>query len=441
VSRLPSGLPYIVMEYLEGQDLRELIEREGNPGIESLPRCVHFVLQILRGLQVAHRAKVVHRDMKPANCFVTTKDGEPDFIKLVDFGISKLQAPDAVHLTDAGTSLGTPLYMAPEQARNPKNVDARADLYATATILYELIAGRTPFIPESGTLTELLFKLGVEEPPRIEEFRPDIPADLAEVIHHGLVKDPKVRFQSASEFAEAIAPYADGRSTLVLTRMLHRHATGMSHFPPPQGPPTFVDQRRPSYARISVRPPGSGTEPLAAPEGGTQPIATLRSGDGAMAVADTALSASVNASGAAATTVDRPRRNPVVMAAIAAALTGTALAVGWSLMRSTPDAPVSTGTEEVRGQDRTPSSGPDVAPVDGDPNAVVERVAPPTAEVVAPTPSLLEPSEPAPPTASAIASTGPTPTASTASSSGPTSAPTAPPPPGRTKVGDIGLKD
>ncbi|MEQ9322778.1 MAG: serine/threonine-protein kinase, partial [Polyangiaceae bacterium] len=86
VCELPSGVPYLVMEYLEGQDLKELLETEGDPGLDDIPRAVHITLQILRGLQVAHRADIVHRDMKPANVFIVTKDGAPDFVKIVDFG-------------------------------------------------------------------------------------------------------------------------------------------------------------------------------------------------------------------------------------------------------------------------------------------------------------------------------------------------------------------
>ncbi|MCA9617376.1 MAG: serine/threonine protein kinase, partial [Myxococcales bacterium] len=106
VCELPSGVPYLVMEYLEGEDLKELIAREGQPGLVDIPRAVHFTLQILRGLQVAHRADIVHRDMKPANVFVVRKDGDPDFVKIVDFGISKLRTEDKIDLTAAGSSLG-----------------------------------------------------------------------------------------------------------------------------------------------------------------------------------------------------------------------------------------------------------------------------------------------------------------------------------------------
>lgn len=397
VSKLPSGLPYMVMEYLEGEDLQELLEREGEPGIESIPRCVHFVTQILRGLQVAHRAGIVHRDMKPANCFVTKKDGEPDFIKLVDFGISKLQQPDAVHLTDVGTSLGTPLYMSPEQARNPKDVDSRADLYAAATILYELLTGRTPFIPESGLLTELLFKLGMEEPPRVETFRPDLPLELCEIIHHGLVKDPAKRFQSAAEFAEALAPFSDDRTQHVLSRMLHRRVTGHSQLPPHAGPPTHVDEKRPSHARISVRPPSQAdlpgeTQPLA----GTIPVAaaTMRSvgggteamsDSGAMSAADTSLSTSQDASDAG--TGDKPKRSMLYVGVASGALTLVLLAVLYSSMSSgptvdstaTPAAP-DPGIESNPEPEVTPAPTASVADVDPTPTA--EPTAAPTASPV-----------------------------------------------------------
>src|SRR6478609_7991829 len=118
VGKLASGAPYLVMECLEGRDLSELLLAEGSPGLTDLPRAVHFVLQALRGLQVAHEAGIVHRDMKPSNCFVIDKDGEPDFVKLLDFGISKVQQPGGGSLTQTNSALGTPLYMSPEQAKS-----------------------------------------------------------------------------------------------------------------------------------------------------------------------------------------------------------------------------------------------------------------------------------------------------------------------------------
>ena len=130
VGRLPSGAPYLVMEYLEGRDLGELLAADG-PSIE-IARAVHFAIQMLRALHTAHNAGIVHRDMKPSNCFVIEKDGEADFVKLVDFGISKVRtfddASQNANLTRTNSALGTPLYMSPEQARSPRDVDHRSDL-------------------------------------------------------------------------------------------------------------------------------------------------------------------------------------------------------------------------------------------------------------------------------------------------------------------------
>lgn len=252
VSKLPSGVPYLVMEYLEGEDLRELLKREGAPGLDDIPRCVHFALQMLRGLQVAHRAGIVHRDMKPANCFVIKKDGEPDFLKIVDFGISKVEQSDAIDLTQEGSALGTPLYMSPEQARSPKDVDARSDLYGVATIFYEMVSGEPPFVPESGTISELFMMLGTEEPASLVETRGDLPSGLWDVVHKGLAKAPDDRFQNAAEMAEALAAYADERSNHVLKQITVKASTGVSRMPPPPGPPTHVDEERPFHPPSST---------------------------------------------------------------------------------------------------------------------------------------------------------------------------------------------
>jgi serine/threonine-protein kinase len=219
VGVLPSGLPYIVMEMLQGCDLSELIEREAPQGL-PVPRAVHFVLQILRGLHVAHSKGIVHRDLKPSNAFVIQRDGESDFIKLLDFGISKItQEPgkEAQQLTQTNTGLGTPLYMSPEQARNAREANARSDLYSVSAILYELLTGRTPYQAESPN--DLLFKLFTAEPDPILSVRPDLPQGLAELIHQGLSKDPAQRPSSALEFAELLVPFADARSTEVIARI------------------------------------------------------------------------------------------------------------------------------------------------------------------------------------------------------------------------------
>ncbi len=238
VGRMPSGAPYLVMEFLDGRDLQQILAVEGGR-INDPARAVHFALQILRALQTAHAAGIVHRDMKPSNCFVIEKDGEPDFVKLVDFGISKVRTDEsekASNLTRTNSALGTPLYMSPEQARSPRDVDHRTDLYSVGAILYELLTGRTPYTAESGEYTEILFKIFTTEPDPLRNLRPDVPEGLAAAIHRALTRDLNIRYKSSGEMAEALAPWSDARSSQILTRL--RGGRGRSIVPqsPGQGP-------------------------------------------------------------------------------------------------------------------------------------------------------------------------------------------------------------
>jgi serine/threonine-protein kinase len=258
VSKLPTGEPYLVMEYLEGEDLAQLLEREGKRGLPDVARAVHFILQVLRGLQVAHQAGIVHRDLKPANCFVVNRDGEPDFIKIVDFGISKVQqAEGELILTQEGSTMGTPLYVSLEQARDAANVDARSDLYSVAVILYELLAGHTPFMPK--TMPELFIQLATVTPKSLDLIR-DLPPGLADVVQKGLEKQRESRFQSTAEMAAALAPYADERSELVLRQLLQRGSARVTR--PPSGPPSSVQGPgldAPSLGSLAAANEGSGT--------------------------------------------------------------------------------------------------------------------------------------------------------------------------------------
>jgi serine/threonine protein kinase len=221
VGRLPNGAPYLVMEFLEGCDLSQLLERQGGP-IE-VPRAIHFTLQMLRALQTAHAAGIVHRDMKPSNCFVTTKDGELDFVKLVDFGISKVRSDDPeVHgaqLTRTNSALGTPLYMSPEQARSPRDVDVRTDLYSVGAILYEMLTRRTPYSADSGEYTEILFKIFTTDPDRLGALRPDLPERLCAAVDRALLRVREARFGSALEMADELSAFADDRSAEVLSKL------------------------------------------------------------------------------------------------------------------------------------------------------------------------------------------------------------------------------
>ncbi|MFW6089825.1 MAG: serine/threonine-protein kinase [Gemmatimonadota bacterium] len=211
MGQLPNGAPYIVMELLEGQDLGAVIDGEG-----ALPiaRVVHIGRQACEGLTAAHGKGIIHRDLKPENIFLTTRDGEPDFVKLLDFGISKFRETaeglDGTGMTRTGMTLGTPYYMAPEQASAAKEIDARADVYAMGVVLFQALSGRLPY--EAPSLTALLLKIAQEPPPSMVELRPDIPPGLESVVHRAMQKEPQQRFDNMEQLAAALEPFADAPS-------------------------------------------------------------------------------------------------------------------------------------------------------------------------------------------------------------------------------------
>ncbi len=203
----PSGAPFFVMEYLEGEDLSEVIERE-----EALKwgRVRPIMLQICAALQAAHDQGIVHRDMKPGNVLVLEKAGKKDFVKVLDFGIAKVTSQEVKDktLTQSGTVIGTPEYMSPEQGwGNP--VDHRGDIYAVGVILYELLTGRVPFTGQS--LMEILNRHMYEVP---DVDVPEIPPEAGKIILKAMQKDRELRFQSMTEMVEALAAVGTGRATV-----------------------------------------------------------------------------------------------------------------------------------------------------------------------------------------------------------------------------------
>jgi serine/threonine-protein kinase len=195
------GTAFLAMELLDGWDLKELIAREGPL---TPQRLVSLMAQVLEGLSAAHAKGIVHRDMKPANVFVV-RQGEKDFVKLLDFGISKMHSASPTEvggLTMTGVAMGTPAYMAPEQFFDARNVDGRADLYSVATMLYELLGRRLPFDAQS--YAELIVKVRTETPKPLLSLVPQLPASLAAAVDKGLAREKDARWASATEFASAI---------------------------------------------------------------------------------------------------------------------------------------------------------------------------------------------------------------------------------------------
>lgn len=199
----PDGLVYIAMEFLDGRDLGELVRKEG---AMSWKDARGIVLQICRALRAAHDKGIVHRDMKPENIFLIHREGQPHFVKILDFGIAKVMGldPNEPRLTRTGMIFGTPEYMAPEQAEG-KDTDHRADIYAVGCIMYHLITGQTPFIAES--FMTMLTKHLMEDPVPPSVRRPDlvVTPEMDALVLKALEKDREQRWQSMAELLDAVA--------------------------------------------------------------------------------------------------------------------------------------------------------------------------------------------------------------------------------------------
>jgi serine/threonine-protein kinase len=197
------GYVYIAMEYLEGRDLGQLVRAEG---ALAWSRARDIVAQICRALRAAHDKGKVHRDMKPENIFLIQREGRPEFVKILDFGIAKIMGldPNGPRLTRTGMIFGTPEYMAPEQAEG-KEADHRVDIYAVGCIAYHLMTGQTPFIAEN--FMAMLTKHLMEDPVPPSVRRPDlaITPEMDALVGKALEKDRDKRYQNMAEFLEAVS--------------------------------------------------------------------------------------------------------------------------------------------------------------------------------------------------------------------------------------------
>jgi serine/threonine-protein kinase len=202
---IQDGSPYIIMELLEGEDLKELLARDHRLTVDQTAR---VVVQVAKALHVAHESGIVHRDLKPANVFIANEGGE-QVCKVFDFGVAKAlnDLADDNDTTADGVLLGTPRYMSPEQAHGAKRVDHRTDLWSLGVIAYFCLTGRLPFIA-AGT-GHILVKLCTEEPPPPSEIQPDLPPEVDAFMNRALAKEPDERFQTAREMGMVFAELAD----------------------------------------------------------------------------------------------------------------------------------------------------------------------------------------------------------------------------------------
>jgi serine/threonine-protein kinase len=263
---LENGAPYMVMEFLEGRDLSKMLELTGVLPIQD---AVDYVIQGCDALAEAHAIGIVHRDIKPANLFLTSRANGMPLVKVLDFGISKPMGGQVDSLTRTTASMGSALYMSPEQMQQTRSVDHRTDIYALGISLYELLAGKQPFYAD--TLPQLCAEIFTGTPTPIRSTRPEVPEGLAWVLERAYARDRAQRFQTVGEFVVALAPYAPARSQAAIESIakLQGLPVPIAGAPPAGGPPAPPPpygvqggvpggtQAMPGYAP----PVGLGTDP------------------------------------------------------------------------------------------------------------------------------------------------------------------------------------
>jgi eukaryotic-like serine/threonine-protein kinase len=318
-----TGLPFMAMELLRGEDLGALIERRGalDPSL-----AVRLVAQACIGLAKAHRAFVVHRDIKPANLFLTEEDeGDEVIVKLLDFGIAKVrpatpfEGGDGLHLTQTGKLLGTPLYMSPEQAQGAKDIDARTDIWSIGAVLYETLTGRSPFC-DADNLGKLILAICSKPPPRPSTLAP-VPPELEAIVMRCLSIEREHRFATTDDLLEQLYQLEPEGAKVARAEVWE----GAEARAPSAGPrpPSGANKSRPSAARI--RPSGSEIDTQMAEEA---------------SVASTLFASSNTGSPAAAIAAPKPRR--FALAAAIALFVGAAAGAIWYLQRPNVERPATS---------------------------------------------------------------------------------------------------
>jgi serine/threonine protein kinase len=208
---LDDASPYLVMEKLVGETLADRIASEGGLPFDDV---IETLVQVLSGLVAAHEKGIVHRDIKPENVFLTRRVGCPPLVKLLDFGVSKMivqpfedKKDDEFDLTRTGMVMGTPYYMAPEQARGDRNLDARVDLYACGVMLYEALTGRRPF--SAANYNALLLQILSTNPRPARDLRPALPGGFDAVIDRAMARSRDDRYRTATEFQRDLQALRD----------------------------------------------------------------------------------------------------------------------------------------------------------------------------------------------------------------------------------------
>jgi serine/threonine-protein kinase len=205
-----TGSPYLVMEFLEGEDVEATKARLGAVDPSA---CLKIVLQAALGLAKAHAAGIIHRDIKPANLFLTTNDAGDLIVKILDFGIAKIKVDrfleTSTGITRSQVLLGTPLYMSPEQCKGASRIDARSDVWSLGVVLWELLSGMSPF-RQPRSLGALMASIITEDLPLIQDLAPWVSPPVAEVVHRAMSRDIEKRYASAAELRDALLRVTPG---------------------------------------------------------------------------------------------------------------------------------------------------------------------------------------------------------------------------------------
>jgi serine/threonine-protein kinase len=334
VGRLDGGVPYMVMEMLVGRDVARILREDGPLDVATV---ADYVAQACDAVAEAHALGIVHRDLKPGNLFAVPRRTGGMLIKVLDFGIAKVQTETDHAITSAESVIGSPSYMSPEQLRSARAADARSDIWSLGVILHQALSGRPPF--EGETIADLAVRVATEPLPPLV----GVPPEFAAVVARCLEKSPAARFQTASELALALAPFIRREPSIIT----------------PAGAAMALAQGKPTVVLGPVRP-SAPTE------------TTLRS----------AASSSV-------TPAPRRRRRLLIRGAVAAIAIGAGLGVlvGRQGTSEVPAVPA----ENVVTMPAAAPAPPPAAPAPAPPAAVKEPVAPPPAANAEPV------AEPAPP--------------------------------------------
>jgi serine/threonine protein kinase len=267
VGALPDGAPFIVMEHLEGQDLCDVLHEQGPMPTKV---AVEYVMQACEALAAAHAAGVVHRDIKPENLFLTRHAQGLDFIKILDFGISKVALAQGKRANvRTQMPLGSPVYMSPEQIRSSEQVDARTDIWSLGCVLFELLTGVVAF--DEPSLMQLSAAILEHDPVPLRALVPDAPVELENVILRCLEKDVAKRYGNIAELAIALYPFAPRRSRISAERCYHALKNAGIECP--------------EFEIVSVYPPSMGDTPVLSstqPVSGVMPLAGSKASGAAL---------------------------------------------------------------------------------------------------------------------------------------------------------------